>query len=310
MIKDDIEVPCQMPLVSVIVITYNSSKYVKETLDSIARQTYTELQLIVSDDCSTDDTLNICKDWINLHQNLFKGGCKIAKTYENKGICGNYNWALEFADGEWIKYIAGDDLLKKDCIETFVNFCKNHSEKFLICKECHFSSLNNNTSVAPNDITPWIKPFKSVKKRVKYQILYLLRHGTVIPGPTIFLHRLTLINLGGFDEKYPFIEDFPLAMKYLDNGFPIGCVDKVLIDYRVYPESVSHSDCRFAQSIFGAIDDYCMHMALKVDAIYFWYHYWLKQKIRQRTINKFLGYFLTIFDIVNWKKKFLKARNP
>ena len=59
------------PLVSVTVITYNSSKTVLETLDSIKAQTYQNLELIVSDDCSTDDTVELCRNWIEQNKERF-----------------------------------------------------------------------------------------------------------------------------------------------------------------------------------------------------------------------------------------------
>lgn len=54
------------PLVSVIVITYNSSKYVLETLNSVAAQTYDNIELIISDDCSVDNTVEICRNWLKM----------------------------------------------------------------------------------------------------------------------------------------------------------------------------------------------------------------------------------------------------
>lgn len=59
------------PLVSVAVVTYNSSKTVLETLDSIYNQTYPNLELIVSDDCSPDNTVEICREWIAGHSRRF-----------------------------------------------------------------------------------------------------------------------------------------------------------------------------------------------------------------------------------------------
>ena len=54
------------PLVSVPVITYNSAKFVLETLESIKAQTYQNIELVISDDCSTDNTVQICRDWVDL----------------------------------------------------------------------------------------------------------------------------------------------------------------------------------------------------------------------------------------------------
>lgn len=58
-------------LVSICVITYNSSKYVIETLNSLLLQTYHPLEVIVSDDCSTDNTPSICQEWVNRNKHNF-----------------------------------------------------------------------------------------------------------------------------------------------------------------------------------------------------------------------------------------------
>ncbi len=57
-------ITAENPLVSIIVCTYNSSKYVLETLESAKEQTYQNVELIVSDDCSTDNTVELCRKWI------------------------------------------------------------------------------------------------------------------------------------------------------------------------------------------------------------------------------------------------------
>ena len=61
----------EQPLVSIIVITYNSSKYVLETLESAKAQTYQNIELIVSDDCSTDNTVEICQNGSKTKNDLF-----------------------------------------------------------------------------------------------------------------------------------------------------------------------------------------------------------------------------------------------
>lgn len=59
------------PLVSIIVITYNSAKYVLETLESAKAQTYQNIKLIVSDDCSTDNKIEICRKWLEKNKGRF-----------------------------------------------------------------------------------------------------------------------------------------------------------------------------------------------------------------------------------------------
>jgi alpha-1,3-rhamnosyltransferase len=62
----------EQPLVSIVVITYNSSDYVLETLESAKDQTYKNIELIISDDCSTDNTVEICKNWLEENKERFK----------------------------------------------------------------------------------------------------------------------------------------------------------------------------------------------------------------------------------------------
>src|SRR5574344_829558 len=106
-------------VVSIIVITYNSSRFVLETLESAYRQTYQDIELIVSDDCSTDDTFSICQQWAEAHKSRFVHTL-CTQTPHNGGITNNCNHALKFAQGKWIKYIAGDDILKDNCIERYI----------------------------------------------------------------------------------------------------------------------------------------------------------------------------------------------
>ena len=102
-------------VVTVSVITYNSSKFVLETLESIKAQTYQPLILNVCDDCSTDDTVEICEKWIDKNKDRFIEA-KIIVPEHNTGIPGNINRGIDACKTEWLKFIAGDDLLKPQCI--------------------------------------------------------------------------------------------------------------------------------------------------------------------------------------------------
>src|SRR5690606_12047202 len=103
------------PLVSVVVITYNSAKYVLATLESIKAQTYQNIELIVSDDCSNDDTVEICRSWMVENCERFIR-TELITTEKNKGIPANCNRGVTASQGLWIKIIAGDDLLLPNCI--------------------------------------------------------------------------------------------------------------------------------------------------------------------------------------------------
>ena len=127
----------ETPLVSVVVISYNASKSIIETLDSIKSQTYSPLELIIADDCSKDDTAIKCKDWLTVNQGRFVRS-KLIVNEENKGISANFNIGIQASTGEWIK-IFGDDILLPDAIEKNVAFAIEKDCDIVFSRMNHFS---------------------------------------------------------------------------------------------------------------------------------------------------------------------------
>ena len=119
------------PLVTILVITYNSSEFIIETLKSVMLQTYRNIELIVSDDGSQDNTVVLCKDWIEENKERFIN-TRIIEVKKNTGIPANCNRGLKESKGEWLKYIAGDDVLFNTCIEDCLGFVKQSDEEISV----------------------------------------------------------------------------------------------------------------------------------------------------------------------------------
>src|ERR1035437_9840246 len=98
------------PLVSMIVLSYNQCRYVLETLESVKAQTYNATQLIIVDDCSSDDSVATIEHW--LQENRIH--CAFIRHKENQGICKSLNDALAVANGKYISMIAADDVWLPD----------------------------------------------------------------------------------------------------------------------------------------------------------------------------------------------------
>lgn len=97
-----------LPLVSIILLTYNQEQYVKDALQSILDQDYNNLEIIISDDCSLDATPNIIRTFIQEH---FSGrNVLFNRNEQNIGLIGNCNKAIELSHGEYIVLAAGDDI--------------------------------------------------------------------------------------------------------------------------------------------------------------------------------------------------------
>lgn len=222
------------PLVSVIVITYNSEKTVVETLNSIKAQSYTNLELVISDDCSKDSTYDICKEWSDANLDYFKE-IILTGTDNNSGVPGNCNNGVLNSHGEWIKIIAGDDLLEKDCIEKNIEFTlSNKGCRMVFSRSLVFEDRTGEIiGVRPGDTF-------SCKTNPKSQFEDLLIKDFVNPT-TVFIRRDLIYEVGLYNIQYPFMEDYPMWYKILKNGTRIYYNPIVTVRYRVSFTSLSTS---------------------------------------------------------------------
>lgn len=221
------------PLVSIIVVTYNSAKYVLETLESAKAQTYHNIELIVTDDCSTDNTTKLCEKWLEENKNRFIRS-KLILSHQNTGIAPNCNRGLKETQGEWVKYIAGDDILTEECIVKFVDYVNNNPEaKFLFGAIVPFYNQTiYRALMAPKDVFS-----ASAKKQHKL----LLQKGCFVPAAGNFMKRDIVYTLGGFDERFPMCEDYPLWLKVTKLNHKLYFYNFNCVRYRIHQDSLTNS---------------------------------------------------------------------
>lgn len=217
----------KLPLVSVIVITYNSSKYVSETLDSIKFQTYENIELIVSDDYSTDNTVSVVEQWIKKNKDRFKT-VVVVKTPVNTGIAPNCNRGLYKSKGEWVKLIAGDDLLLQECIADNINYIKENNEARIIFSR--MSLLKDGKILELSYPLNWQLNFFATDAIEQNKLLVFKNHVWV--APAAFMRRVINNKPVKFNEKYPFCEDYPLWLELTASGIKLHYFDKNTVLYR------------------------------------------------------------------------------
>lgn len=137
----------EKPLVSIILACYNHSKFVVQNLNSIKSQTYDNIQLIISDDASTDNTTEIIENWLE------DNGIAAIKNFQqiNKGLPTILNECMLFVKGKYLKIIAADDYLNSDSIERCVNKLEELGNEYAI----YYGDINivneNNEPVIDRD---------------------------------------------------------------------------------------------------------------------------------------------------------------
>ncbi len=228
----------QQPLVSVVVITYNSSNTVIETLDSIKAQTYQNLELIISDDCSPDNTCEIVRNWLEKNGSYFVHS-ELVTTRENTGVSGNFNRGVEKSHGEWIKSIAGDDMLIPTAIEEYVTFVTIHSEKVRMCV-CDVELFAEDGNVPAELIKIFENYFKLESEDYKHQRKRVMT-SLVFVGPAFFYSKKLFDEVGGFSNKYGCAEEWPFVYKIIMGGNRIYALDKKLVRYRLQASSLCHA---------------------------------------------------------------------
>ncbi len=229
----------KQPLVSVNVVSYNAEKFIIETLDSIANQTYRDIELIISDDSSTDKTVILCKEWLISNKSRFIK-TELITVEKNTGVTENCNRALAASHGKYWKIIGSDDLLLPDCISNCVEFMEsNPHARFVFGKQISFTGdfLDGNFN---KEELPFRAFFFRDTITAEKQFCIITRLAQVGCAPASFAQTELLREVGGFNSRFPMNEDTPLYIHLTSLGHKLWYIDKYLVYRRIHGESIMH----------------------------------------------------------------------
>lgn len=226
-----------MKLVSVVVMVYRSAETMIETLDSIKNQTYPNIELIITDDCSPDESVEIAKRWIDVNQGCLTA-IKLVTAEQNTGLPGNINRALKQATGDYLKIIAADDYMTEDAIAEYVAFCEQNPMVLPLGKVHLFADEEADFS----DVQAYCdRCYEFTKKDYKEQYRMMLIQNRIVTPSGSFYPMQIIRECGGYDEHYRWFEDYPMNLKIMRKGYRCGLIDKELVYYRMSAKSVTSS---------------------------------------------------------------------
>jgi alpha-1,3-rhamnosyltransferase len=232
------------PVVTVIISAFNSEAFIAETLDSVYDQTWKKLEVVVTDDCSEDGTVEVCRNWMDARKSRFLR-TEIITSKFNTGVSGNANRGIQAAGGEWIKFLGADDTLKPTCIEDNIRWIvRNQEIKVLFSRiEVYRETFDrqNLVSTIPGDpFNPnWIM---APGRDAASQYRMLLVSDRIHFSPSVFINRDTIVSLGGFDEQFRTFEDYPMWLKLTKNGYRLHFMDSVTVNYRKHSGAINNTD--------------------------------------------------------------------
>lgn len=229
------------PLVSVIIVTYNSDKYIIETLESVKNQIYPNIELIVTDDFSSDNTVNLCKDWLTNNESRFVH-CHLEKSAINTGVAPNANRGIKKCTGVWVKILAGDDILLPNCIKDNIEYVRTRENvKVLFSKMIPFVIRDN--IMVKSDSKPSSCDIDFFSLSIEDKIHKLLFRN-LLPAPTSFI-LLSILTMYPYNEEFPFMEDYPEWINLLSHGVDFSFLAKETVLYRLSESSISSVACSF-----------------------------------------------------------------
>lgn len=215
------------PLFTIGVLAFNNYCYIKEAIDSILKQTYSNIQLIVSNDGSSDFNEDELEDYIKNKKRENIKDYVIKNHQENQGTVKNINYVLSQAKGEFFMVLAADDALySNNVFERFVS-------EFERLDDTHFI-VSAKTAMCGNDLSdivffePQAEGIKAIKTFSPQEMFSRLSHTFTIPT-TSSCYKMELYNsMGLYDEEYYIIEDAPLYIKMARLGYKFHWIDDMI----------------------------------------------------------------------------------
>ncbi len=225
------------PLISIIVPIYNCEKYVKRCIDSIINQTYKELEIILIDDGSTDNSLDVINEYRKSDSRI-----KVF-SHPNSGVSYTRNFGIGVANGKYLSFVDSDDILDLGLYETFYKILEIHKDSDLI--QCGYNVFNDPDLLVDSKFIPEHLDIKSVSENDIYSNQLNIMNLRKSPPDMIaisvwaklYLSSIIKENNIRFREDLHMFEDGIFTIQYLNFTKKACLIKEKLYYYRVMPNN-------------------------------------------------------------------------
>ncbi|GHU79985.1 alpha-1,3-rhamnosyltransferase WapR [Bacteroidia bacterium] len=237
------------PLVSIIVPCYNHEKYIEECILSIVNQTYRNIELIVIDDGSKDNSPAIL-------EKLQKQYGFFLEVQSNRGLSSTLNKAIRnYSHGKYIAGCGSDDFLALDRIEKQVGYLEAHPEYALVCGKAQTVDENGKIIEGFSIIDPITDPVKDLT-------FESLIERNPIPSSSVMIKKEVWVACGGYNEK-TIVEDLDLWLKVAWR-YKLGYMDDYFVYYRWHGQNITADTVKMCDAVWAVVKSW----ESKVDAAF------------------------------------------
>jgi glycosyltransferase involved in cell wall biosynthesis len=219
-------------VVSAIALCYNHESFLNECLESIRRQNYPNLQIIIADDGSKDASPLLIRRWIEQNSSL---DVTFLHNEQNLGVCKTLNRALAMAQGKYISMIATDDIWEVDKISDQVRVMESLPEKTGVLYSDAYQ-IDESGSLLPKR---FIRSHREFNRVAEGNIREILWQGNFIPAMTTLIRSSVFERVGMYDENL-FYEDWEMWLR-ISEHYHFAYFPRPTAKYRVVRNSISKS---------------------------------------------------------------------
>ncbi len=239
----------QHPLISILIPFKNTEAYIKACLVSILNQTYTNWELLIVDDSSTDSSSNIVETFAKNDERI------VLLKNQGTGIIDALRLAFKHSKGTYITRMDSDDIMYPNKLEVLVNNLLEHGKQHVALGLVNYFSETGikegykNYEIWLNNLTKMGNNYSEIYKEC------------VIPSPSWMIHRNDLIACGAFEpDRYP--EDYDLAFRFYKHRYKCIPSHDIIHDWRDYSSRTSRTHEHYAENHFIDIK---LHYFLELD---------------------------------------------
>ena len=205
-----------MPKVSIVLPTFNGKRYLRQSVESIINQIYTDWELIIVDDCSTDETSNIVDEYAMLDSRIY-----VIHNKENRKLPASLNIGFSIAKGHYLTWTSDDNLFEKDALKVMVDYLDIYNNIYMVCGGMNYIDEAGN-------IIGQVLEYSDEKMYVNNCV------------GACFMYRKELRDaVGNYDESTFCVEDYDYWLRVLEHFGRIMPIKKVLYKYRKHSKSLS-----------------------------------------------------------------------
>lgn len=230
------------PRVSVIIPTYNGDRYLSQAIDSVLSQTYSNYEIIIVDDGSTDNTPNIIQHFVEIHNNP---SVIHYITQSNQGVAAARNRGIQEARGEFIALLDQDDVFLPEKLGHQVA-CFDANPNVAIVNSGWRLIDQNNYHIS--DIEPWHNlPDLTLETWIK--------RTPILPSSLMF-RRESWQQVGGFNSQFNGVDDVDFIWRLASQEYAAIWLPEITVNYRQHEQTVSHQKARERANLMLALHDY------------------------------------------------------